>query len=241
MYGSSEYRDWRNKETLEWVTRKSQIIDNIPDNYFKALCYFSLIENFSQEYSNYPLQKQAESFCKFVSDFSSSYSFLTEYDPVTLYYDFEAELKGSFDLSFLDYGVNYNPDHAVKYGRATEMIKSLEPYNKKERIQKHKYVRLLYSLRSKLSHELFNQHAMLATDIHLLPEYPYYIPCSRAYDKEGERVRDQIWDLVVPVGFIKNLVLECINNYLDYCLKNKNDPFENNRLDRKSITAWYDK
>ena len=241
MYGSIEYRQARDIYLRSWLDSKSQIIDNISENYFKALCYFSLIENFAQEYFNYPTSNQnADSFCKFIIKFNSSYTFLDEYDPVTLYYDFETQLEQSFDLSFLDYGINYKPDQAVLYGKASEMVQYLNEAGIDRRIEKHKFVRLLYSYRSKLSHELFNQHSMLATDLHLLPEYPYYISCSRSYETEDGRVRNNYWDLVVPIGLIKKLALECISNYLDYSLENKNDPFENNRIDRKSVTAWYD-
>ena len=119
MYGSMEYRQERDMYLRSWLHSKSQIIDNISENYFKALCYFSLIENFAQEYFNYPISNQnADAFCKFVIKFNSSYSFLDEYDPVTLYYDFETQLEQSFDLSFLDYGINYNPDQAVLNGKA---------------------------------------------------------------------------------------------------------------------------
>ena len=242
IYGSEEYRKKADTDIRAWLAARIQMIDNIPDNYFKALCYFALIENFAQEYKNYPVNGTAKVFCDFILKFNSSYAFLDQYDPVTLYYDFEPQLKSFFDLSFLDYGINYNPDQAVLHGNVMEMVKRLKALEVKEsRIDKHIFVRLLYSLRSKLSHELYNQHTMLATDLHLLKEYPYYVPCSLSFEnEEGERVRDKIWDLVVPVGFIKNLALECISKYLDYCLENKNDPFENNSLNRKSIKTWYD-
>ena len=241
MYGSMEYRKKRDIYLRGWLLSKSQVIDNIPDNHFKALCYFSLIENFAQEYSKYPTNGTTRAFCTFVIQFQTSYSFLDKYDPVTLFNYFMTELKESFNLSFLDHGVNYNPDQAVRYGRAMEMIKHLESLGiKKSQYEKHKFVCLLYSCRSKLSHELFSSNNMLCSDLHLLPEYPYYLSSSRSYESNGERVIDDYNQLVFPVGFIKKLALECINNYLDYCIENKDDPFDNNSLDRKSVIAWYD-
>lgn len=241
MYGSMEYRKERDIHLRAWLVSKSKIIDNIPDNYLKTLCYFSLIENFAQEYSNYySPHKSTEMFCEFVLRFSSHNVFLDQYDPVTLYYDFEAQLKQSFDLSFLNPGLYHNPDQAFLHEKAQEMVQYLNALDTKIRSDRHKFVRLLYSLRSKLSHELINQHSMLAIDLFLLEEYPYYVSCSRTYVTEDRIERDEIWELVFPTGFIRILALECINNYLDYSLENKNDPFENNSMNRKSTKTWYD-
>jgi|GEM_PF-2349829 len=52
IYGSKEYRESCDKETQAWIESKIKIIGSIPDNYFKAMCYFSMIECFAQEYSN---------------------------------------------------------------------------------------------------------------------------------------------------------------------------------------------
>ena len=241
IYGSREYREKRDKEIRTWMEERTKIVDNIPDNYFKAMCYFSIIESFAQEYSDYPDKKSTQAFCDFVLQFQASYAFLNEYDPVTLYYDFETQLEEKFNLSFLDHGRNRNPDQAIQHGKANEMVKSLKKLGIKDRlIKRHSYVCLLYSLRSKLSHELSSHNDMLSTDLHLLNEYPYYLPRFRSYPVNGSRVRDQVWVLVVPVGFIKKLAFECINNYLDYSLENKDDPFENDRLNRKSHIAWYE-
>ena len=126
IYGSNEYREERDKQIRTWMEERVRIIDNIPDNYFKGVCYFSLIEKFAQEYSDYPTNKPAKAFCDFVIKFEASYAFLNEYDPVTIYYDFKTQLKENFNLSFLDYGVNYNPDQAIQHGKANEMLKSLK-------------------------------------------------------------------------------------------------------------------
>lgn len=236
IYGS-KYREKRDKVIRTWMEERTQIIDNIPDNYFKAICYNSLIECFAQEYSAYPTgNMNATAFCDFILTFQKSYGFLDKIDPVTLYYYFEAELQGQYDLSFLDNPDYYNPNHAIKYGKASEMVSTLKMLGVKNRfIERHRYVRLLYSLRSKLSHELSSHNGMMSTDLHLLSKYPYYIHCFASYLVDG-----QVWELVVPVGFIKKLALECINNYLDYSLENKDDPFENDRINRKSHIAWYD-
>jgi len=239
VYGSAEYRKERDRKVHNKVDTRIQIIDEIPDNYFKALCYFSLIESFAQEYAKY-CKGTTKNFCDFVLAFDTKYSFLCEIDPVTLYYDFESLLQDKFDLSFLDHGVYYNPDHAIQHGKANEMIATLNLEKKDGRIAHHRYVNLLYSLRSKLSHELSSHNDMLLTNLHLLDKYPYYNRCFRSYISSDKSIEDSVWELVVPIGFIRELALECINNYLAYSLKNKNDPFENERMDRKSHITWCD-
>lgn len=75
---------------------------------------------------------------------------------------------------------------------------------------------------------------------HLMDNCPYYLCCSRAYQENGELIRDNVWDLVMPVGFIRKLALECANSYLNYSIHNKCDPFQNNVFTRKSNLSWYD-
>lgn len=242
-YGDKEYRESRDKEIREWLASKVETINSIPDNYLKALCYFSVLDCFAQEYSNYPTRDVTNAFCNFVLKFQRSYVFLNMVDPVTLFYHFEQELKkAGFDLSFMNNAGIYNPDLAIKSGYADQMIKALKQLNINEiQINKHKYVNLLYSLRSKLSHEASPQGGTMWSDHHLLENYPYYISCSRSFVLNDTIERDEVWELTVPVGFIKKLSIECIHNYLDFSLSNKSDPFENDVFTRKSKLSWYDK
>lgn len=241
LFGSDEYRQSRIIEVEAWINKRFGIIDDIPDNYFQGICYFSLLERFAQEYSNYPQKDCNEVFCSFVLLFQRNYDFLKELDPVTLYYDFQTELENHFDLSFLETKSNYNPIHAVQSGRAEEMYQYLKHLGKKDkRIDRHRYVKLLYSLRSKLSHELSSPTAMFSTEYELLKFFPYYSPLSRSYIKNDAIIRDEVWELKIPVGFIKALARECIISYMHYCQEQKRDPFENSGIIRKSETAWFD-
>lgn len=241
MFDSDKYRKSRIIEVRAWTSKRFEIIDSIPDNYLKGVCYFSLLESFVQEYEGHDKNSCSEAFCSFILKFQHSYDFLNETDPVTLYYDFQPQLQDSFDLSFLEFGSNYNPNHAIQTRLADEMIRVLRQLGVKDKkIYLHKYVRLLYSLRSKLSHELSSYTAMYSTELHLLENYPYYLQLSRSYVKDEVLVRDSVWELIVPVGFIRMLVVECIENFLKYCEDNSRDPFESNGAIRKSDTAWYD-
>jgi hypothetical protein len=241
QYGSIEYREKRNKDIQKWLNERFEIINSISDNYFQAICYFALMERFAQEHSSYPKHNSTEAFRDFVIEFQTSYAFINEYDPVTLFYDFEKELEKDYNLSFLNHGVYYNPDHAIQHGKADAMIESLKHLGKKKKnIERHKFVYLLYSLRSSLSHECSCHNNMMESNLHLLDEYPYYVSCSRAYYIGDSICNDNVWHLVMPVGFIKALAKECIDNYLNYSLLHKNDPFENDAFLRKSHVAWFD-
>lgn len=234
------YRKKRDKEVRKYLRTRFEMIDTIDDNYFKAICYFAIIESFAQEFGNYEKTSTA-AFCDFVLRFQSSYVFLDKLDPVTLFYDFEDDLKNDFDLQFLNDKESYNVIHAIVHGHADEMKKFLLHHGKDEkRINKHQYVRLLYSLRSKLSHELSSHNGMLSTNCHLLPNFPYYVSTTRSYCMDDIPKIDNVWEPVFPVGFIKKLTAECIDKYLEFSIQNKNDPFENDTFTRKSKIAWYD-
>lgn len=240
-YGSKEHREARDKEVRDWLKLKCSIIDSITDNCFQAICYFSLLECFAHEYGNYPKNKSGKTFCDFVLRFQRSYDFLGMIDPVTLFYNFKSQLDDSFDLSFVDSMGCYTPENAIKSGKSEKMIEKLKISGVPEKaINKHKYVKLLYSLRSKLSHELSPPGGVMESNHQFLGKYPYYISCGRSYVINDIIIRDNVWELTIPVGFIKNLTLECLNNYLKYSLQHKKDPFENNVITRKSKMTWYD-
>lgn len=241
VYGSPEYRAQRDNEIRTWLDKKVQIIEDIPDGRFQAICYFSLIECFAQEYKSYPLKDLKKSFCEYVLKFQSNFSFLHEIDPVTLYYDCEEKIQGQFSLSFLENGCYYQPNDVLIREKADELTSLLTSLGiKPAHINKHSYVSLLYSLRSKLSHELSDINNMMGIRGHLLDSCPYYLSCSRSYQENGKTIRDSIWDLVMPVGFIKELALECADNYLKFSIHSKCDPFQNNVFTRKSNLSWYD-
>lgn len=240
-YGSKEHRETRDKEIREWLLSEIQTIENIPDNYLQAICYFSLIESFAQEYGNYPTHNIAETFCDFVLMFQKSYAFLNMIDPITLFYDFQSQLSSSFDLSFMNTHDCYTPETVTREGKTEKMIEKLSVLGISENaINRHRYVRLLYSLRSKLSHEMSPPGGLMWSNLHLLKSYPYYTSCGRSYFADGAIIRDEVWELTVPVGFIKNIAIECVSGYLDFSLKHKNDPFENNEFTRRARLAWYD-
>lgn len=241
-YGDKSWRERRGEEIREWMNKQVEIIDSIPSNTLQALCYFSLIECFAQEYSNYPPNgKNAKAFCDYVIQFQKSYNFLEKIDPVTLFYDHEETIKEKYNLSFMSDGCYYFPNNLILRQHTNELVQLLSECGvTQSKINRHQYVRLLYSLRSKLSHEAASPSGIMCFKEHPLEDTPYYLSCSRHFYVENQVVDDNVWQLAMPVGFVKKIFLECTEGYLQYSFEHKKDPFENNSLNRKSALTWYD-
>ena len=92
----------------------------------------------------------------------------------------------------------------------------------------HTYIKLIYKSRCKLLHE-GNLIGCIQTVEENNYEYPIYI-----------KVLDY-WKLIFPYKFLKELFMNCINNYLEECKKDKKDPFENNDMEkRKAFYGFWD-
>lgn len=232
---SIEKCESRVKEISEYVDAKIVVIKDIPDNDIKIIAYFALLESFAQNYANY-VGSTNKNFCAFVKKFQTSCSFLDEIDPVTLFYFYHTRLSGDFDLSFLQEPCYYDANSVVAMNKSKQMIELLKSENiKDEQIKRHTYIKLLYSMRSRLSHEFDGRHSNLK--YHLIPNLPYYMSVGGL--KKADK-KDCSWILIIPPDFVENLVSECIKNYLEYVKKENIDPFQNNCITRRSRLAWYD-
>lgn len=93
-----------------------------------------------------------------------------------------------------------------------------------DKIDKHKYSRLIYKWRSKLVHE-FHSPSVVFKNMQNY-EYPFYYSMS-----------NKIHQLVFPYEFLKNLFLTSISNYIAECNQNNIDPFYFNT---KNYETWYE-
>ena len=75
----------------------------------------------------------------------------------------------------------------------------------------------------------------------LRPTVPYYRDVGRGYVMDGNWVSDNVIELVFPNVFIRNILVDCINGYLEECKTNRHFPFSNNGITRKPNLTWYDK
>ena len=90
-------------------------------------------------------------------------------------------------------------------------------------------------MRCRLSHEFSAPHTSYSKVI----DEPNYINCSRQYVSGGRLVNDEVWYLLFLISFIKDLCLNCFENYLSYCLKEHIPPNKNNGFDRLCELSWY--
>lgn len=193
----------------------------------------------AQEYENFPTRCLQNSFAEFVLKFQNKYDYLALTDPITLYYRVKDVLPQTITLSSLSDGEIYYSQTAVIREKASEIqnalekVKDVDYVNKK--LKEHRYVDLLYRMRCRLSHEFSVPYTFLGENV----TEPYYISCSRVYRTNSRTVSDDVWELQFPVCFVKELYLNCFNNYMEHCLKTHTPPNKNNGLDRFCELSWY--
>lgn len=113
----------------------------------------------------------------------------------------------------------------------------------KEKLEKkHQMLNLIYKRRSKLVHEMSDLGMESKWDLERDTSEPFYRNMGRIYERNGEVVSDNIYELIIPNSMIYDLGLNCINNYLDFCLEEQKHPFENNcNFKRRVSKTWTDK
>lgn len=230
-YSVGSWRAWISKAMLE--------LDKIEMKEIRLLAYFSIIEMMAQDHSNFPTKNMQGTFTQFILKFQNKYDYLELTDPITLYYRAEGFLSSIVTLDSLEDGGVYYPNTSAirtkvsEIQKAITVIKGIEYSEKKSK--EHRYVDLLYRMRCRLSHEFSAPHMSVNESM----TEPYYINCSRQYATEGKLVSDEVWQLLFPVSFVKNLCLNCFDNYLKYCLETRTPPNKNNGMDRLCELSWY--
>lgn len=214
----------RYKEVQEYVNERIKDIDNMKFYEHKVVCIFSLIDAFAQNHYSYDEKHNQKHFCDFILAFcdKKKYSYLDKIDPVTLTYD---KNNKPFLFSELESGCIYTPESEEISALLKNMnINQIDP----KKVDRHIYINLLYKHRSKVTHE-GQSLGLLPVDTENEYNVPIYFECG-AY-----------WKLIFPYKFLKELFLDCINNYLKDQKSKGLDPFENNTDQRKSSYAYYDK
>ena len=234
-------------------------IDAITDRELQLLCMFSIIDCMAQEWAHYPpskIKSEQDVFCDFVLKHQAKYDYLNEIDPITLYYDVEDE------IGFEDPLPGFPPikrvtlispwlrsvtkfTEFVYLGKAAEITQELRRTKSEEhvtrKLERHRLIRLIYRLRSKVTHEL----SALGGEHPLMKPYqcgePYYREIGRKYIDDGNVVSDHVYELIIPNDFIREIMLDCIDHYLMECVENDHAPFENNSFMRRFRITWYDR
>lgn len=253
------------EETRVYLQKRLDEAYSISNSVFQTVCMFAVIDCLAQEYANYPTKNAQNVFNDFVLQFQSRYDFLEMVEPVTLFYDYEPNIKKiikheelhrlypkefppELEVDIKDLGLFFDSttiDEVMKKNISEEILSIIERQEGskiKERYrERHKFISLLYKMRSKAVHELSSLGSEIKFDKDDCKKLPYYRFAGRMYEKDGFVVSDNIYELVIPNEFIYDLALNCIDNYLEYCINQKRLPFKNNsNFSRKVCLAWTD-
>jgi len=239
-----EYIAKRIDDVRKFVTNQIDVIQKMNQPIHQMLVLFPLLEAFAQEYANYPNGKESsKAFVDFILRFQRSYDFLNDVDPVTLFYDCEKELDGCVNLEGFSIGSIFFPTDSKIRDKTNEILACLEkriPEKKDIYINRHRYINLLYRLRSKLIHEMTTPFSIINEYFEDKFDIPQYWHRSLLFPEDGVVLQKDDWTLHIPVVFIEHLALECIDGFLQFCNEKQRDPASNNKVTRKFYLSWYD-
>lgn len=236
----------------------------INNRVFKNICLFSLIDCFAQEYANYPTSGLSKAFCDFILTFQDYCDYLEMVEPVTLFYDYEPEIKKLLDnpesadqksevcepLSEvnLDDIEIFDGQKVSKIIRTEKAEKILEIIRREEgrKVVKtyrrnHRLIHLIYKMRSKAVHELSRMGNENKWEIEDGRDEPFYRDMVRLYEFEGNIVSEDYYELIIPNRFIYNLTQNTLSNYFDYCRREIRLPFANKNNNKRAVDlTWRD-
>ncbi len=235
------------------VDKYKNVIDNLISQALtlntyelKMSCLFSILDSFAQESAIYTRdKKEPEKFSDFILSNQHSWPFLSKVDPVTLYYRIADKLPLTNYLDFLKEGGYYNVDNSASQNAVEKILSDAKKIGvDEERITvlrtQHQFARLLHQMRNKISHELSSPSYAPSSE-EAYHNIPYYTNVTRSYYSNDIRNDDKVWELFIPVSFIRDLIKECSNSYFSTCLEENKIPFANNTFNRKCKLSWYDK
>lgn len=209
----------------DWVAHKMPETLKIPNDSYSKILILSTIDCFAQMWANYPTSgKNRATFTQFVLKYSSQRDTLKQVCPTTLYYSFLPDKT----LCLQPYRIYEwdDPDIKTESDRLLEII--TDKKTKEKAVNNHRYIKLLYQLRSKLVHELNN----IGTKIEFNEDKP---SIASGIDGKGQR----IWTLNYPKLWLYNLAQEVIFNFIDDCL-NAEELLRFLENKRNIDLTWYD-
>lgn len=227
----------RVKEIREYAESHFQEIAKMTKPLYEAICLFSLVESFAQEYSDYP-KGNAEAFCVFLLKFAKKkYPELDMIDPVTFRYALQGAGKKIVSIEKWYEKLTPGYEYTWKDIATTLDFKKVEKEVNSQiskPFKNHKYVELIYKYRCKLSHEFAPPiHIFKSTYPRETPSYYYgSLDKNEESDKHG-------YNLYFPNGFLHKVFACAIFNYLNCCETEARDPFKN-RIKRGFYKSWYE-
>jgi hypothetical protein len=228
-----ETYDDNHNDISNWLEEKLTAIERIDDSYLQMLSMYSLLEAFSQEYDGYKATRSFDPFERFVLEFSGEVNtFLSKYDPVSLFYKCEDLLKKYFDLNFLGQFDSATIDDAILQGRADEMVSAIRRNAAltEGQLKYHTFVGMLYRQRNKLSHEHFCVSMSPRFESYNDDTTPRYMKVIYGDVRDGRIASKDIWQFDFPLGYVKGLLKTCVANYLAI--------FSDKRTTREQLIPW---
>ena len=212
----------RYQEIKDYVNDLIKDIEKMKYYQNKISCLFSIVDSFVQNYFNYSSYNNQKKFKEFILKFADKekYNYLELIEPITLIYDKNNKKIRFEELS--DANIYVPNSSSIENIRQRNEVLTANNVLK----EKHKYISLIYCTRSKLVHE-HQSSGIIGVDTENYDTTPIYLDCT------------SYWSLLFPYTFLKELFLNCIENYLKYQKENGQDPFNNN-FGRKSHYAFYD-
>lgn len=234
-----------------FLENKLSAIDQISEPTMQLICMFALLDCLAQERANYPKDSK-KAFCEFVMTYQKQCDYMECVEPITLYYHVEDLIEESVlapglppeKQITLGYLYRQPVQQIITSSKAQEILdyiakqKGTEFAEKKKR--EHQFISLIYRMRSKAVHEMSGLGESTSFIQHLMPQEPYYHDVARGYVLNGNVVSDDVYELVIPNAFIRNVLQDCVNGYLQECMEQKRFPFDNNDMLRKHRLSWYD-
>ena len=255
-YDEEKYLSQRIDEAHIFLHRELDAMDSIEDTTLQLICMFSALDRLAQEEGNYPPDSK-RAFFQFVLKYQRQCDYLEAVEPITLYYRVEElideiVLLPGFppekEVSLDDLGYLYatKVEDILSKGKSEEILAYIE--KKKGRdvsaklAKEHQLISLLYRMRSKAVHEMSGLGETWRPEHRdIKPAEPYYRDVGRLYVQGDEWMSDDVVELVIPNTFIRNILADCIEGYLDNCRITKRCPFSNNHMTRKHVLSWYDR
>ncbi len=210
-----------------WFERNFTVAYQVPNEGFRSSLFLMLIEGFAQMYAGYSLTRENKKcFREFVLKYSTDRDVLQLVCPVTLYYDYKDQYQLPQPDVFSGHIYYYTDPHLCE---ESERLLLHIPEDKRESARnRHRYVNLLYQMRSKLIHELREQGTQI-TFSDTIPQI-----------SSGTLFGVEIASLKIPEKFITSLTWETVENYLTECEREDKNPIPPNFHTRKCELGWYD-
>lgn len=224
------------KETRHWVENSLEDIAELPIEIYRKILFLSVVDAIVQHQENTNPHNNQEEFASFLLKYSTEYhEILAAYCPTTMYYDNLPLLTN--EMLHLDEDEQfYYVDQSIVNLESARLLTILKQFPK-AKTERHRYASLIYAMRNKLVHEMYQ----VGCEANFLTEDSDPIPHLVLLDKHNhEELSPYKWTLMIPEKFIWVVGKSAIANYLDECQKMQKHPLTNMETFRKSRFAWYD-